>query len=87
MLTIVKFMGWTWPEDSMAILQLLIGDVLAFRASLVESGAAPKTISWRISSLSSFYKYLGGAAAELRLPTLFRIRRTRSSSPGVQATR
>jgi hypothetical protein len=31
-------------------------------------GAAPKTINRRISSLSSFYKYLAGAAAELRLP-------------------
>jgi len=28
----------------------------------------PKTLSHRISSLSSFYKYLAGAAAELRLP-------------------
>jgi site-specific recombinase XerC len=29
---------------------------------------APKTLNRRISSLSSFYKYLAGAAAELRLP-------------------
>jgi site-specific recombinase XerD len=29
---------------------------------------APKTINRRISSLSSFYKFLSGAAAELRLP-------------------
>jgi site-specific recombinase XerD len=28
----------------------------------------PKTLNRRISSLSSFYKYLAGAAAELRLP-------------------
>src|ERR1017187_7403677 len=31
-------------------------------------GGAPKTINRRISSLSSFYKFLAGAAAELRLP-------------------
>src|SRR5439155_12838765 len=30
--------------------------------------AAPKTLNRRISSLSSFYKYLAAAAAELRLP-------------------
>jgi site-specific recombinase XerD len=29
---------------------------------------APKTLNRRISSLSSFYKYLAGASAELRLP-------------------
>jgi site-specific recombinase XerC len=28
----------------------------------------PKTLNRRISSLSSFYKYLAGSAAELRLP-------------------
>ena len=32
-------------------------------------GGAPKTINRRISSLSSFYKFLHGAAAELRLPS------------------
>src|ERR1039458_3359726 len=31
-------------------------------------GGGPKTINRRISSLSSFYKFLSGAAAELRLP-------------------
>lgn len=43
-------------------------DVLAFRDRMREDGAAPKTLGRRISSLSSFYKYLRGAAAELRLP-------------------
>jgi len=42
--------------------------VLAFREQLVEKNAAPKTINRRISSLSSFYKYLAAAAAEMRLP-------------------
>jgi integrase/recombinase XerC len=67
-MTFVHFMGWRWPEDSMSMLGVSIRNVLDFRESLVQSGSAPKTINRRISSLSSFYKYLGGAAAELRLP-------------------
>jgi integrase/recombinase XerC len=35
---------------------------------MLAKNAAPKTLNRRISSLSSFYKYLGAAAAELRLP-------------------
>ena len=34
----------------------------------MRDSAAPKTINRRISSLSSFYKFQPGAAAELRLP-------------------
>jgi hypothetical protein len=45
---------------------------------MTKDAAAPKTINRRISSLSSLYKFLAGAAAELRLPItvpnpLFRI--------------
>lgn len=54
----------------MAMLEVSIRDVLSFRDSLVSRDAAPKTISRRISSLSSFYKYLSGAAAEMRLPII-----------------
>jgi len=64
----VKFMGLRWPEDAIALLSVAIRDVLAFRDELLKGGAAPKTLNRRISSLSSFYKYLAGAAAELRLP-------------------
>jgi site-specific recombinase XerD len=64
----VRFMGWTWPADSMELLRASIQDVQAFRDHLLTAGAAPKTLNRRISSLSSFYKYLAGAAAELRLP-------------------
>jgi integrase len=35
---------------------------------LTEDGHAPKTINRRISSISSFYKYLAGRAADARLP-------------------
>src|SRR5262249_58451386 len=43
-------------------------DVLDFRGLMLEQSKAPKTINRRISSLSSFYKYLQGVAAEFRLP-------------------
>jgi integrase len=45
-----------------------IKDVQAFRDQLVGRDLAPKTLNRRISSLSSFYKYLAAAAAEMRLP-------------------
>jgi integrase/recombinase XerC len=57
-----------WPEESYRLLAASIADVLRWRDRMIELGRAPKTINRRISSLSSFYKYLGAAAAELRLP-------------------
>lgn len=61
--------GLNWPEESWKLLQVSISDVLAWREQMAEElEMAPKTITRRISSLSSFYKYLAGAAAELRLP-------------------
>src|ERR1035437_5915906 len=68
LMAFVKFMGLTWPEHATELLRISITDVLAFREHLLAKNAAPKTINRRISSLSSFYKYLGAAAAELRLP-------------------
>jgi hypothetical protein len=38
----VRFMGWTWPDDSTELLRASINDVQAFRDSLLASGAAPK---------------------------------------------
>jgi integrase/recombinase XerC len=64
----LKFQRIAWPEEAIALLSVSIKDVLAFREQLVERNAAPKTINRRISSLSSFYKYLAAAAAEFRLP-------------------
>jgi site-specific recombinase XerD len=64
----VKFVGIDWPRNSHELLQASIKDVQAFRDELRAQGAAPKTVNRRISSLSSFYKYLAAAAAELRLP-------------------
>jgi site-specific recombinase XerD len=64
----VKFLGIAWPRQSVQMLAASITDVLAFRDELQGRNAAPKTVNRRISSVSSFYKYLGAAAAELRLP-------------------
>ena len=63
-----EFMGWSWPEDAMHLLRASILDVQAFKSQIGSRDGAPKTINRRVSSLSSFYKYLAGAAAELRLP-------------------
>jgi integrase len=57
-----------WPEESYRLLAASIPDVLRWRDRMTELHRAPKTINRRVSSLSSFYKYLGAAAAELRLP-------------------
>lgn len=67
-MTFVRFMGFAWPADAPRLLEVSIRDVLRFREWLVSEGAAAKTLNRRISSLSSFYKYLSGAAAEFRLP-------------------
>lgn len=67
-MTFLRFMGIRWPDDATTLLVISVGDVLSYREFLLESKAAPKTINRRISSLSGFYKYLAGAAGEMRLP-------------------
>jgi integrase/recombinase XerC len=64
----VQFMGWKWPDDSIELLSASILHVQAWKESMAKSAMAPKTLNRRISSLSSFYKFLAGAAAEMRLP-------------------
>ncbi len=67
-MSFVRFLGIQWPQQAPELLRVSIKDVQAFRDLLEKDGAAPKTLNRRISSVSSFYKYLAGAAAELRLP-------------------
>jgi integrase/recombinase XerC len=67
-LSFVEFLGIQWPEQAEQLLRASVGDVQRWRDSMREQKKAPKTLNRRISSLSSFYKYLAGAAAELRLP-------------------
>lgn len=67
-MSFVRFMGFEWPRSAPHLLTVTLKDVQAFRDEMLAKNAAPKTLNRRISSLSSFYKYVGAAAAELRLP-------------------
>lgn len=67
-MSFVKFMDWEWPRDAELMLMVTIKDVQEFRDQMNVKDLAPKTVNRRIASLSSFYKYLAGSAAELRLP-------------------
>lgn len=67
-MSFVRFLGIEWPQQSFMLLQASIKDVQAFRDELLGRNLAPKTINRRVASISSFYKYLAAAAAELRLP-------------------
>ena len=64
----VEYLGLRWPEDSTRMFTVSVAQVQAYRGCLLEDDKAPKTINRRIASLSSFYKFLQGVAAELRLP-------------------
>jgi len=67
-MSFVKFMAWEWPKDAEMMMMVSIKDVQEFRDEMNVKDLAPKTLNRRIASLSSFYKYLAGSAAELRLP-------------------
>lgn len=67
-LSFIRYIGISWPGESARLLSVSVGEVQAFRDWLADSGAAPKTLNHRVSALSSFYRYLGLCAAELRLP-------------------
>jgi hypothetical protein len=60
----VGFRGFVWPKDSAQLLRVSILDVQAFKDDMGNTAGRRR----RTSSLSSFYKFLAGAAAELRLP-------------------
>ncbi len=65
-----SFLRLRWPDQATELLRVSVHQAQAYRSWLTDNGAAPKTINRRISSLSSFYKFLGAAAAELRLPII-----------------
>lgn len=67
-LDFIGFLGVRWPEDAAGFLLASVGDVQRWRDGLVAAKRAPKTVLRRVCSLSSFYKFLAGSAAELRLP-------------------
>ena len=67
-LTFVEFLNLTWPHEATRFLGVSVADVMRWRDSLAGRGLAPKTVNRRVSSVSSFYKYLQAVAAEMRLP-------------------
>jgi hypothetical protein len=69
-MSFVRYLGLAWPADASALLTVSVAEVQAFRDWLADRGAAPKTLNHRVSALSSFYRYLGLCAAELRLPIM-----------------
>lgn len=64
----VAFMDWPWPQEAWRFLTATIAQVTAWRELMLEQARAPKTIDRRLASLSSFYKFVAGCAAEARLP-------------------
>jgi site-specific recombinase XerD len=67
-MTFVGYLGITWPQEAWKLLQVTVPQVQAWRDTLVKKGTVPKTLNRRVCSLASFYKYLSGSAAELRVP-------------------
>jgi integrase/recombinase XerD len=68
LMAFIAFRAIAWPHDAIELLKTSVADVHAWRDQLMADGAAPKTLNRRVASLSSFFKYLQAAAAELRLP-------------------
>ncbi len=67
-MALIGFLELQWPRDAMQLLTAGVSDVQAWRDWMIAGQYAPNTINRRVSSVSSFYKYLQAAAAELRLP-------------------
>lgn len=66
-LSFVDHMGWAWPKDAERFLMVSVRQVQGYRDHLAAS-YSPKTAVRRLCSLSSWYRFLSAAAAELRLP-------------------
>jgi site-specific recombinase XerD len=67
-MALVAFLEIEWPREATKLLEVSVTDVQSFCEKLIDQDRAPKTITRRIASVSSFYKYLSAAAVELRLP-------------------
>lgn len=67
-LDFVEFLNISWPDQAHELLRVSVGDVQRWRDGLIAARRAPKTLLRRVCSLSSFFKFLAGSAAELRLP-------------------
>ncbi len=67
-LQLTAFLELNWERRPWDALRVTVLDVRRFRDHLSELGCAPKTIHGRLACVSSFYRYLGAAASEMRLP-------------------
>jgi integrase/recombinase XerC len=67
-MSFVEFVGIRWPDEAWKLLTCSVADAQSWRDTMLAESKAPKTLNRRVSSLSSFYKFLAASAAELRLP-------------------
>ncbi len=67
-MSIVEFLEIRRPEYAHRLFTVTVVDELAWRDDMLAEDKAPKTLSRRVSSVSSFYKYRQGVAADVRLP-------------------
>jgi len=67
---LVSHLKLDWPDHATELLSVSVSDIMSWRDYLESAGKSPKTINRRISSVSSFYKYLQAVAAEMRLPII-----------------
>ena len=65
---LVEFLSIRWPQQSSDMFRVSVADVQAWKDDMLGLQRAPKTINRRVSSVSSFYRYLAGVASEMRLP-------------------
>jgi len=67
-MSFVGFLGVAWPAEARQLVTVSVADVQAWRDEMLAQAKAPKTLNRRVSSVSSFYKFLQAVAAEMRLP-------------------
>ena len=67
-MSLVRFLGVAWPDEARQLVTVSVADVQAWRDEMLSQAKAPKTVNRRVSSVSSFYKFLQAVAAEMRLP-------------------
>lgn len=67
-MTLIEFVGIKWPEESYRMFEISVSTVQTWFESMIDDEKAPKTINRRISSVSSFFRFMGAIAADLKLP-------------------
>jgi len=70
-MSLAEFLEIEWPREAGHLLPTTIADVRDWRTHLDEEcHVAPKTLNRRLSSVSSFFEFMRGAASDARLPIL-----------------